>query len=78
MTLNMMKVSRVHPILSAYQELYGAFNFEKNPLAPIGKGHSARETNGKKVIDNTWSGRVVPWTGNEILQVPFYIHDKNQ
>ena len=35
MTLNMMRESRVHPKISNYNEMYGAFNFIKTPLAPI-------------------------------------------
>ena len=35
MTLNMLRASRIHPSLSAYNELYGAFDFNKTPLAPL-------------------------------------------
>eukprot|EP00804_Cyclotella_cryptica_P019448 CCRYP_006615-RA/>CCRYP_006615-RA protein AED:0.18 eAED:0.18 QI:0/0/0/1/1/1/3/0/869 len=35
-TLNMLRVSRVNPKLSAYAILDGQFNFDKTPLAPVG------------------------------------------
>ena len=35
MTLNMMRSSRVHPNLSAYNEMHRALNFSKTPLEPI-------------------------------------------
>ena len=36
MTLNMLRASRIYPSLSTYNELYGAFDFNKTPLAPLG------------------------------------------
>eukprot|EP00804_Cyclotella_cryptica_P004439 CCRYP_006849-RA/>CCRYP_006849-RA protein AED:0.22 eAED:0.22 QI:0/-1/0/1/-1/1/1/0/209 len=35
-TLNLLRVSRVNPKLSAYAILEGQFNFDKTPLAPVG------------------------------------------
>jgi len=35
-TLNLLRTSRIHPHLSAYNSLCGAFNFSKTPLAPPG------------------------------------------
>eukprot|EP00804_Cyclotella_cryptica_P019091 CCRYP_014473-RA/>CCRYP_014473-RA protein AED:0.49 eAED:0.63 QI:0/0/0/1/0/0/2/0/160 len=35
-TLNLLRVSRVNPKLSAYAILDGQFNFDKTPLAPVG------------------------------------------
>eukprot|EP00804_Cyclotella_cryptica_P013964 CCRYP_002495-RA/>CCRYP_002495-RA protein AED:0.17 eAED:0.08 QI:0/0/0/1/1/1/3/0/1003 len=35
-TLNLLRVSRVNPKLSAYAVLDGQFNFDKTPLAPVG------------------------------------------
>jgi hypothetical protein len=35
-TLNMLRVSRVNPKLSAYAVLEGQFHFNKTPLAPVG------------------------------------------
>eukprot|EP00804_Cyclotella_cryptica_P022894 CCRYP_005101-RA/>CCRYP_005101-RA protein AED:0.41 eAED:0.41 QI:0/-1/0/1/-1/1/1/0/240 len=34
--LNLLRVSRVNPKLSAYAVLEGQFNFDKTPLAPVG------------------------------------------
>ncbi len=36
LTLNMLCFSRCNPKISANQEVYGAFNFNKMPLAPLG------------------------------------------
>ena len=35
-TLNLMRKSRIHPTLSAYQELEGTFNYNKTPIFPPG------------------------------------------
>ena len=35
-TLNLLRVSRVNPKLSAYAVLEGQFNYNKTPLAPVG------------------------------------------
>ena len=35
-TLNMLRPSRINPKLSAYMQVWGAFDFNKTPLAPIG------------------------------------------
>lgn len=52
MTLNMMRASRVHPTLSAYQELHGAFDFSKTPLAPIGIRVIVHE---KLMVHKSWA-----------------------
>ena len=36
LTLNLLRCSRVNPKLSAWAYLYGNYDFNKNPLAPIG------------------------------------------
>jgi hypothetical protein len=36
LTLNMLRLSRRIPKISANQEVYGAFDFNKTPLAPLG------------------------------------------
>ena len=36
LTLNMLRFSRRDPTKSANQEVYGTFNFNKTPLAPLG------------------------------------------
>ena len=36
LTLNLLRTSRINPKLSAYAVLYGQFNFNKTPLAPVG------------------------------------------
>jgi hypothetical protein len=36
LTLNLLHSSRRNPLISANQELYGPFNFNKTPLAPLG------------------------------------------
>ena len=36
LTLNLLRSSRIHPSLSAYASLYGNFDFNRTPLAPVG------------------------------------------
>ena len=36
LTLNMLRFSRQNPTKSANQEVYGSFDFNKTPLAPLG------------------------------------------
>ena len=36
MTLNMLRTSRLNQTKTAYEELEGAFDFNKTPLAPLG------------------------------------------
>jgi hypothetical protein len=36
LTLNLLRSSRIHPSLSAYASLYGQFDFNRTPLAPVG------------------------------------------
>ena len=35
-TLNLLRSSQTHPQLSAYAHLYGHYDYNKNPLAPLG------------------------------------------
>ena len=35
-TLNMLQPSRINPNLSVYMQIWGNFDFNKTPLAPIG------------------------------------------
>ena len=36
MTLNLLRTSRRNPAISAYEDLFGQFDFNKTPIAPIG------------------------------------------
>jgi hypothetical protein len=36
MTLNMLRCSRINPKLSAYTQIFGVFDYNQTPLAPIG------------------------------------------
>ena len=36
MTLNMLRKSRINPKLSAHDQLFGTFNYNRTPLAPLG------------------------------------------
>ena len=35
-TLNMLRPSRLNPDISAYMQVHGNHNFDKQPLAPVG------------------------------------------
>ena len=36
MALNMLRQSRINPKLSAHDQLFGTFNYNRTPLAPLG------------------------------------------
>ena len=36
MTLNMLQRSRINPKMSAYTQLFGEFDYNQTPLAPLG------------------------------------------
>ena len=36
LTLNLLRSSRIHPSLSAHASLFGSFDFNRTPLAPVG------------------------------------------
>ena len=35
-TLNMLRQSRINPKLSAHDQVFGTFNYERTPLTPLG------------------------------------------
>ena len=35
-SLNLLRTSRRNPAISTYEDLHGAFNYNKTPMAPIG------------------------------------------
>lgn len=35
-TLNMLRISRINPNLSAHDQVFGVFNYNRTPLAPLG------------------------------------------
>ena len=54
-----MSKSRIHPILSAYQELEGTFNYNKTPLFPPGCKVLIHE---KESQSHTWVLRgIIGW-----------------
>ena len=55
-TLNLLRPSRINPQLSAYAQMYGAFDYNRTPLAPPGTKvlcHESPETRG------TWAPHAV-------------------
>ena len=48
LTLNLLRTSRINPQLSAYSQLFGAFDFTKTPLAPPGTKVLAHEKPAKR------------------------------
>lgn len=52
MTLNMLRASRLHPEISAYMELEGAFDYNATPLAPPGSKVVVHE---KSQVRRTWA-----------------------
>jgi hypothetical protein len=52
MTLNMLRTSRINPILLAATHIFGQHDFNRAPLAPPGTRIIAHETPGKR---KTWA-----------------------
>ena len=51
-TLNLLRGSRINPKLSAYAQVYGTFDFNRTPIAPLGTRCLAHERNTTRT---TWS-----------------------
>lgn len=52
LTLNIMRASRLNPLLSAHSQLYGFYDFNKNPIAPPGTKVQVHE---KPALRGTWA-----------------------
>ena len=55
-TLNLLRRSRINPQLSAYAHLYGAFDFNKTPMAPPGTRVLVHE---KPAVRQSWDPRAI-------------------
>ena len=55
-TLNLLRGSRINPKLSAYAQVYGAFDFNRTPLAPPGTKVLVHE---KPTVRGTWAPHAV-------------------
>ena len=55
-TLNLLRISRINPHLSAYAQVHGAFDFNRTPLAPPGTRVLIHE---KPSVRKTWSPHAV-------------------
>ena len=54
-TLNLLRISRFNPALSAYAYLFGQYDFNKSPMAPPGTRVIVHE---KPVNRTSWSNHV--------------------
>ena len=48
MTLNMLRRSRINPKMSAYTQLFGSFDYNRTPLAPLGTKAFVHERTGQR------------------------------
>jgi hypothetical protein len=55
-TLNLLRRSRINPQLSAYAQVFGAFDFNKTPLAPPGTQVLVHE---KPIVRQSWDPRAI-------------------
>jgi hypothetical protein len=55
-TLNLLRRSRINPQLSAYAQVFGAFDFNKTPLAPPGTRVLVHE---KPIVRQSWDPRAI-------------------
>ena len=53
MSLNMLRASRINPKLSAYNQLFGNFDFNRTPMAPLGTKCIIFEKKQQRI--STWS-----------------------
>lgn len=56
LSLNLLRGSRINPRLSAYAQIYGAFDFNRTPLAPPGTRVLIHE---KPAVRETWAPHAV-------------------
>ncbi len=56
LTLNLLRTSRINPRLSAYAQVFGAFNFDRTPLGPPGTKVLVHEKPGQRT---TWAPHAV-------------------
>ena len=54
MTLNLLRQSHKNPSISAYQHVYGAFDYNKTPLGPLGCAVEVHESTSRR---KTWDPR---------------------
>jgi hypothetical protein len=79
MTLNMLRISRLYPKLSAATHIFGQHDYNRAPLAPPGTRIIAHETPVKrKNMGSTWSIWLVHWTSIGTLQKLYRLYHKHQ
>lgn len=57
LTLNLLRTSRINPHLSAHAQLFGAFDFNRTPIGPLGTKVLVHE---KPDVRETWAPHGVP------------------
>ena len=70
MTLNMLRICRRDPTISAYEALNGPFNYNKTPLAPLGSPAVLYD-------DPTNINTFAPHCTDTIYVAPYLIHYRN-
>ena len=66
MTLNVLRMSRINPQLSAYSQLWGNFSFNFTPIAPMGTKLLIHE---KLLVRETWALHIVKgWYLGPVMQ----------
>ena len=75
MTLNMLRRSRINPKLSAYTQIFGLFDYNKTPLALLGKKDFVYEqfTQRKSHADHGKIGYVIGPSMEHYRHLKFYM-----
>ena len=58
----MLRRSIVNPKMSAYTQLFGSFDYNQTPIAPLGTKAFAHKKNTKKDTYGSWKNKICHWT----------------
>ena len=75
MTLNMLRRSRINPKMSAYTQLFGSFDYNQTPLAPLGTKTFVHERTGqcRSHADHVKVGYVIGNSSKHYCHLYFYL-----
>ncbi len=77
LTLNMLCFSHCNPKLSANQEVYGAFDFNKMPLAPLGTKANIYDNPTSRASWVPHARRQIRWPCSQPLSMSLILHSRN-
>jgi len=79
MTLNMLRRLRINPKLSAYTQLFGMFDYNQTPLAPLGtKAFAHERPNQRCTHADHGKNSLCHWTFHASLPASQLLHSRDQ